>query len=164
MVVAELGDSLDGSARPELARGIGGEYVPDSLAEGKLQALSFTLPARLPLRIGRLDVGNLPFPVDVLYDPRSTPEKEDPGPVLLSQEGQLVDEPELLPAMQDREQRRREENREELEEVLPAEDLLAFRSERKQAAVAEEDLLLDHPAHDRASRLSGHPREAGASF
>src|SRR5262249_38504149 len=62
----------------------------------------------------------------------------------------------------DREERRREEDREELEEVLPPENLFTLRAEREEALVREEDLLFEHPVHDRVASFRAHAREGRA--
>ena len=94
-----------------------------------------------------------PLPVEVAHPPGPARQQQHRRPVLAAgQEGRLVDEPQLAAAVQDGEQRRRGEDRDQVEEVLAAVGVLALAAQPEHARLVPEDLLRDHPGDDPVDR------------
>ena len=96
-----------------------GEDPPDRLAEIRDRATGRRHATRDRPVLGWLDVGAAPLPVQVGDPPGPARQQEDRGAVVAAaEEGRLVHRAQLMPAVEDREQRRRGEGREQLQEVL----------------------------------------------
>src|SRR5262245_10030636 len=104
--------------RPAFAATSGDEDVLDRLAEWAIQATRPSLPARLSLYVRFFHIRQPTLPIDMVDEPRLTTKQQDPRTIVLTQERQLIDEPQLLPAMEYRKERRREKDGKQFEEVL----------------------------------------------
>ncbi len=94
----------------------------------------------------------------------STAQQQDLGAVLLLQEGQFVDVAQLLAAMQHGEQRRRREDREQLQEVAAAVGGLALAAQPQDPGFLPEDFTLKHPGDDLLDSLGGHSGEGRDAY
>ena len=155
-LVPDLLDLFGRPARPALTSILGDQDSLDRLTERVIKATSPPFPAGLSLRLRRLDVREATLPVDVVDQPGPSAQEQDPRAVLLAQEGQLVDETQLLPAMKYGEERRREEDGEQFEEVLSTVSLLALLPEAQDPLIAPENLVVQHPLEDLLTPLTSH--------
>ena len=81
----------------------------------------------------------------MIDEPSSTTQEQDPRTIVLTQERQLVDEPQLLPAMKHRKERRRQKDGKQFEEVLSTVCLLAPSVLSSEYPGRPENLVVDHP-------------------
>src|SRR5689334_3838055 len=87
ILVAQLLKADGGPAGPEGGLLLGGENPADALAQRITQHLAFAQPAGPPSLFGGLDMGDTPFPVEMIGLPASPGEDKDRRPFVTLVEG-----------------------------------------------------------------------------
>lgn len=104
-----------------------------------------TVPTASPFLICGFNESETPLPIDVINQPTSTTEQQNPWTILLSEKGRLIDVAEFLPAVQNREQRWGHEYRKQFHEVSLAECRFPFSSKPEDTRVLPEYFFAKHP-------------------
>ena len=101
------------------------------------------------------------LPVDVVHAPAAAAEQEDSRRVLFPEERRFIDEAQLPPPVQHGKERRRHEDREQLQKVAAAVGVFTLSAQPEDSLVAREDLCLEHPVDEPLDLAGRHGREGG---
>ena len=83
--------------------------------------------------------------------PGAAAEQQDTRAILFSDEGEFIDKSQLAAAVQDCEQRRRGEHRQQFHEMATAKGFFSLLSDGEHPVITPKDLFLQHPFDDFAN-------------